>query len=126
MSYTSDNRFEIPDPVPVAKPVGWQAPPSLQEQIRRLIRTEMSMRAAAEGRETFEEADDFDVPDEDPDPVSPYTLKEATWEGPVDASNGPRSPDQGGVKGEVASPPQNRSEGVLSPPAPAAPPVTNT
>lgn len=54
-------------------PVGFHRPPSLQEQVRRLVRYEMSQEAANQGQETFEEADDFDVGD-DFDPSSPYEL----------------------------------------------------
>lgn len=63
---------EIPDSTPMALPVGFKRPESLQDQIRRLIRSErLAMEASSLGRETFEEADDFDVGD-DYDPTSPY------------------------------------------------------
>lgn len=63
---------ELPDPTPLAPPVGYNRQPSISEQIRDMVRSE-ALRAAAEagGVETFEEADDFDVGD-DFDPSSPY------------------------------------------------------
>ncbi|UDN67863.1 hypothetical protein [robinz microvirus RP_153] len=61
---------ELPEDTPVEWPLGVRRPETLQEQMRRLIRTEMSTRAAAEGYETFEEANDFDV-DDDQDLVPP-------------------------------------------------------
>lgn len=64
---------EILDPTPVAMPVGFHRPPSLAEQVRRLVRTEFSRQAAALGEETFEEADDFDCGD-DPELKSKYEL----------------------------------------------------
>jgi len=65
-------RHEILDPTPLALPVGLKQPPTLQEQIRRMIRSEELRRAAeAAGHETFEESDDFEVGD-DYDPKSPY------------------------------------------------------
>lgn len=41
------------------------------DEIRDIIRRELSAKASEEGEETFEEADDFDVGD-DYDPTSPY------------------------------------------------------
>lgn len=55
---------EVPDPTPLALPVGFKTPESLTEQIQRLVRGAISQEAAERGEETFEEADDFDVDDE--------------------------------------------------------------
>lgn len=62
---------ELPDPTPMAPPVGFKKQKSLTEQIREQIRSE-ALRFAAEsaGAETFEDADDFEVGDFDPS--SPY------------------------------------------------------
>lgn len=95
--YTKDNRKEIPDPRPVAVPVGYRRPLTLQEEIKRFVRAELSQVAQAHELETFEEADDFDV-DEDPELISPYEIPEAAPEWPggekdVDA-DGPRSPSE--------------------------------
>lgn len=68
--------WEVPDPTPVAWPAGVRRPETLTEQIRRLVRLEVSQVAAAQGMETFEEADDFDVDDDDGEFVSPYELTE--------------------------------------------------
>lgn len=56
---------EYPDPTPVQIPVGFERPESIQETIRRLVR-DPAMRADLENAdaETFEEADDFDIPDD--------------------------------------------------------------
>ncbi|UDN67814.1 hypothetical protein [robinz microvirus RP_133] len=64
---------EIPDPIPVAIPIKWSRPPTLQEQIRMFIRRDLSDQASLKGHETFAEADDFDV-DDDFDPTSPWEL----------------------------------------------------
>lgn len=63
---------EVNTAPPAAMPVGFHRPPSLQEQIRKLVRDQMSQYAANRGAETFEEADDFNVGDDDFDPRSPY------------------------------------------------------
>lgn len=60
---------ELPDPTPLEIPAGMQRPESLTEQIRRMVRTELSGRAVEGGFESFEEANDFRIPDEDPDMV---------------------------------------------------------
>lgn len=66
---------EILDLTPVSIPVAYTRPLSLQEQIKRMVRSEEFMRQAdAAGVETFDEADDFDVGD-DFDPSSPYELE---------------------------------------------------
>lgn len=66
---------EMPDPNPVAIPVGFRKPESLNSIVRRLVRSEVSEAAEKHGLESFEEADDFDVEGEDPvDMQSPWDL----------------------------------------------------
>lgn len=72
----NERGHEVLDNTPVAKPVGWRPPLTMQEQIQRFVREELSRRAAEAGAETFEDADDFEVGD-DYDPKSPYELDEA-------------------------------------------------
>ena len=55
---------EIPDPNPMAMPIGFERPETLAEQVQRLVRTSISQHAALHGGETFEESEDFDVDDE--------------------------------------------------------------
>lgn len=64
---------EMPDPLPLEPPVGYQPRESLTEQIRRMVRSErLAVLAEEDGRETFEESDDFDIPDDPVDPSTPY------------------------------------------------------
>jgi len=67
--------WEVPDPTPLARAVRFQRPPTLQEQIRAMIRTHLSSQAQSQGLETWEEANDFEVGD-DYDPSSPWELKD--------------------------------------------------
>lgn len=70
-----DQGREIPDPTPMAPPVGFVKQAHLWETLRmkQLIRSEaLAMMAEREGFESFEEADDFDIPDDPIDPTSPY------------------------------------------------------
>lgn len=62
---------EIPDPNPMEVPAGMKRPETLAEQVQRLVRTSISAHAAMTGKESFEEADDFDI-EEDFDPSTPY------------------------------------------------------
>lgn len=61
------------DPTPMAPPVGYTRHVPLHLQIREMVRSE-ALRQAAESAdmETFEEADDFDIPDDPVEPGSPY------------------------------------------------------
>lgn len=65
---------EILDQTPVAIPVRLSRPATMAEQVRNLVRQQLSQYAADQGHETFEDADDFDVGD-DYDPSSPYELE---------------------------------------------------
>lgn len=110
-------RHEFPDPTPVEMPLGFKRPPSLQEEIQRLIRVQMSQLAQEDGYESFEEADDFEV-DEDPDPLSPYEVVEMQPEA-ITASETLSGAPQGAAVNEqaapatqVATPAQNGSEAV--------------
>lgn len=110
-AYDENGQF-YPDPTPVAPPVGFD--PSeidMFERVRSMVRREMSHAAQAEGFETFEEADDFDVDDE-VEPFSEYELivEQAYPDAPI------RQPDPDQVKG--ASPPSD-GPGQATPPAPA-------
>lgn len=68
-----DGRYERLDPRPISIPIGMERPESLQEKMRRLVRDEVfNSRLAEAGVETFEEADDFNIPDDPIDPATPY------------------------------------------------------
>lgn len=70
-----ENGIEVPDPEPAFIPTGLAKQEGIQQMIRRMIRTEASLHAQSEGMETFEEADDFDVGDDDM-PHSQYEFEE--------------------------------------------------
>lgn len=64
---------EIVDQTPVEVPAGLRRPETLTEKVRRMIVEQTRVIAETQGRESFEEADDFDVGD-DYDPRSPHEL----------------------------------------------------
>lgn len=64
---------EILDPVPMEIPVEFQRGKSTAEIFREMIQQErLQAELHAAGYETFEEADDFDIPDDPVDPDSPW------------------------------------------------------
>lgn len=64
---------EMVSAVPMAPPVGFIQQPSIMENVRAMVRSELLRHAAeAEGFESFEEADDFSVEDDAVDPHTPY------------------------------------------------------
>lgn len=75
-SRLDENGREVLDPTPLATAVGFKRPESLAQMVARLCRGVISDRAAEQGYETEEEADDFDCEDDeflgDHMPVSPY------------------------------------------------------
>lgn len=58
-----DNGYEIPDPTPIAPPVGYKEQPTLREQMRAMI-AEHQHQIEMAGYESEEEANDFDVGDD--------------------------------------------------------------
>nr|QJB20443.1 MAG: hypothetical protein [Microvirus sp.] len=66
----------IPDPVPIAPPIGYKRQPSMTEIVRNAVRSErLALEAQLAGFETFEESEDFDVGDEFDVPRSPHEFE---------------------------------------------------
>lgn len=81
-SMIDENHHEVPCPVPEEIVVS-KRPPSLKEQMQRLIRTELSAQMSNQGMETFEESDDFEIED-DGDPLSGYEVYDMIPEVPIE------------------------------------------
>lgn len=71
-----DNGREINNPKPRVVHTGLRPQLSLQDQIRRVLRQEVSMMAQEQDFETYDEANDFDIPDDAPSRVSQYEIME--------------------------------------------------
>lgn len=84
MAKYNEKGQEIPDPTPVSIPLGYGHPESLESIIARMVGVQISKQAAARGFETFEEADDFDVNDEEVDPLSSHEMTSMEEEVPRD------------------------------------------
>lgn len=111
-------RHEAVDPEPVEWPAGLKAPPSLEDRIRRLIRTELSRQAEEAGGGSFEEEDDFEDEDYDPLPMSPYEIQPMQEERPLAA---PPPPTDAKPASSPAEPAKEVPPGITKPePAPAS------
>lgn len=118
------SRYEMNSGKPVAVTVKPKVrEKSLNERIRAMIRSEqLSAAADAAGFETFEEANDFDIPDDDtldmfgntpyeehfdPPPPAEDTFFEKLSETLVKALRGPEATDTPADPETAAQPPQN-------------------
>lgn len=90
-AFDDRSRGDPSDPVPMEIPVGMARPEPLEDMIRRYIHQEVSVNAQDSGRETFQEANDFDIEDEIPDPLSPYEMLDMQEEEPIPAE--PAAPE---------------------------------
>lgn len=71
MAHLDERGREVLDQTPTAIPLKHLRQRNRDDDIRAMIREELSRQSAESGQESFEEADDFDVGD-DYDPTSPY------------------------------------------------------
>jgi len=74
--YLNPEGKEVNNPKPLFIASEIHRPPSLQEQIQRVLRSNISRQAHEQGHETFEESQDFDVEDpfDSPDPNTIYQV----------------------------------------------------
>lgn len=71
--YGNSPRREMVSSAPIAAHVHVGARETEVDRIRRLIKSEqMTLAALQSGHETFEEADDFDIPEDPIEPTTPY------------------------------------------------------
>lgn len=104
---------EVPDPTVLEPPIGYVATPDIFEQMRRMVRNELSKIAEAQEFETFEEADDFDIDDDPVDYASPYEMYFDPGAG------GPAGPPQRDVRPDPnAEAPPPPKDGEVLPPDP--------
>lgn len=112
-AYLDENGREMNNPTPMVIDANFERPPTLKEQIQRVLKTELSRQAYEKGNESFEEANDFDI-DEDPFPSSPYEVQDMIDD---PEPNPPEPPNKlGGSEG--AEPPKGEATGDETPPSP--------
>lgn len=74
---------EINNPVPVAQNIRIDRPPTMQEQIKRVLRSEINKRALEKETETYEESIDFVMDDDEGEPLSGYEVTDMIDEAPA-------------------------------------------
>lgn len=120
---------EIPDPVPMEIPVGMHQGATLADTVRRMVQNQLlAVAAEAEGFETFEEADDFELED---DPADPHTPYEAVFDpkpkpAPTPPEPVPPAASGSGGGGGTPPPPTASTATPAVTPAPAASTSTST
>lgn len=109
----NEKGHEVFNPTPKVLHTGVNRPPTLQEQIQRVLRINLSEQAEAQGAETFEESNDFDVVDEfdsiDNAPDSQYTIMEDEPHAPEGASE---AVPEGAAEGKTENEPETSTEPV--------------
>lgn len=113
-----------PDPTPMQPPLGYKRQPSMVEHIRNMVRSE-HLRLAAEqsGAETFEEADDFDIDDDLPEPSSAYEFEE-NFEPPVRQAPAPANEPAPSTSSVAPGATPSSAAPSAASPAPTSPPAT--
>lgn len=107
-SMLDDNGREIPDPTPMEMTAGMTRPVSLQEQIQRLVKTELSRQAVAQNYESFAEANDFEIQDvfDVEEPITKYQqMEEEFLEVPESSVEGEAKPAAGINEADSVDPP---------------------
>lgn len=106
---------QLPDPVPLAPPIGYKKQPSMVEIVREMVRSErLKMEAEAAGHETFEESEDFEVDDDGPDLKSGWEndfdppIAEIAREVEASKPKPPPKPADGPQGGGGAEPPSDK------------------
>lgn len=89
LSVLTPEGFEVPDPRSLEKKTSLRMPSLTPDRLRQIVRQELARKAAEEGFETPEEADDFSL-DNGEEWVSPY---EEEFEGAFDHQAKPRQLD---------------------------------
>lgn len=109
MAELNERGHEILDSTPCAVPVQFR-PRSYIDQVREMIKREISQAAQVQGAETFEEADDFNVGD-DFDPRSPWELT-ADQEGYQEPSLAPQERQSQAQPGDLSTDPPPKAGAV--------------
>lgn len=93
---------EIPDPQPIEIPLRFRSGPTIDQKMKQMLVNLLNQQAREQGTETFEEANDFDIPDDFDDPLTPYEIVEMHLDQPADQALTP--PLQSGVAPPGAGP----------------------
>lgn len=110
IQYDAKHR-EIPDPTPMEMPVGYEQPESLESMIRRMISNNEYLNHF-KGAESEEEADDFDVSDDEL-PASPYEFQDMREEFLAEVKQTPTPTAKNKKEEGVTAPANHKKEEVV-------------
>lgn len=109
LAQLDDNGHEVLDPAPMYPALKFQNPPSLEEQIKMILQeTKIREAIEAEGYETLEEADDFEVGDD----FEPFSFHEFSEE------------EEAAARQFIAARREEEARRATPAPTPPAPPPT--
>lgn len=111
--------IEFPDPTPREVPLKLRQAPSLHELVARIVNQRLTEFAEDHGLETPQEADDFDIDEEELD-LSKYELSVMQEEAPIISprkkpAEPPRVPEGSPPPAPVANPPTGAASPVPGP-----------
>lgn len=122
-AYLDPNGHEVLNPMPLVHHSDLTRPLTLQEQIARILRTrEFTHAMQAQRRETWEEANDFNVPEDETlygSDETAYTLMQDEFPTEAISKNGTTlsQPPSGKTEEPAADPPQSAAASDSTPPA---------
>lgn len=104
MSYFDAQGRERPNPQPVELPLHYRER-TMDEKMRAMLQAMLSAQAQRNGQETFEEANDFDILDDDiDDALTPYEVQAMRYEAPTGHGEDADHPLASSVEGEAQRP----------------------
>lgn len=113
----SEDGSELLDPDPMFVQVD-SVPLSIHDRVKQLVERELSMQARIQGEETFEEAMDLDIPEDEE--WSPYEERQMTDEYPAHTpptTNGQQRPPEGDQPVPTGTVPPGETPTNTNPPA---------
>ena len=75
MGKMDDNGAEVPDPNPLFMRIGEKRPPRVNERLRDVIEMQKMLFREDPSDIDPDEEQDFDIPDEDPETITPYEVE---------------------------------------------------
>lgn len=107
---------EIPDQTPIEVPLQFRGGESMEDRLRRIIRTEMSRHAQDNGHETWEEANDFEISDDPTDFPTHHEMSEEQ-----EFASTTFDPDMHNSESSSGTSPGSKSDEKVEPKSPDSP-----
>lgn len=114
-AYLDEKGREMCNPKPLVVHSGLKRQEPIRDQIKRVLRQELSRQAHEQGFETFDEANDFDIDDEDPDFLTSYEIQGLEDEYLPQEPQKESPPQTEPPKPETSPPPQEGGKSASEP-----------